>query len=1013
MATDLYMANLAGTKKSTFKIAGVNALTDAPSDGTTYGRKNGAWFAFIGSVTSVNGLTGVVVLNAASVGADASGSSAAVNATLSAHTALTTSAHGGIVASTDPRLTDARTPTAHSTSHKHGGTDEVATATPAANAIPKANGSALLDSWVSSGAIAATPSLRALSNTSTTACAGNDSRLSDTRTPTDATVTLAKFAPLAANSIIGNNTGSSATPIAMTTAQTKTLLAIVPGDISGLAAIASSGSASDLSAGTLPAARMVALTGDVTNTAGTIATTIAPAAVTLAKMANLAANSILGNNTGSPATPIALTGTQTTALLTAFVGDTGTGGAKGLVPAPAAGDAAALKVLGAGGTWVTRSAAWGSITGTLSAQSDLQSALDLKAGLSTNTFTGLQTHDLGTGALPTIITATSSARFANADSTSNTIEAVSFAATSLQIRCRAAGGTRAVPLTTTLAQQFFSLVGSGHNGSAYVTSNQISYIARAASAWTAATNYETEHLWQGTPNASTTLATWMTLNNGYLGIGAAPTVGNGYLQLAGTGKINGLALNSDIFLYRTGSAAYALEGAGSFNGMHTIDLGTGSMPGFVPSTIGTHQKYISTDASNVNISGITFGNGNGFLVYGQSVGGTRAAPVVTPTAVGIIGLAGRNYDGSALGTAGAITLINDGATSGANRGTYWTVSQCDNGSTSTSEALRVQNHIVSIGLGAPVIGNGLLQILIGTTKANGIGWDAATNLYPTATGFLKTDAALAIAGNSAASLPALGISGTWFTGGSSTTTKPQLFVESSAVTISTNWSTNGTGIGANCAAAFTGFLIDLQKNGTTQFRASAAGDVDCAGAIGSLGQNNSGAATFSYSPLVSTSALKFTGTIFTGGTATTTKPHLLIEPTGTTSTAWSTAGTAIAANAATGFVGNLLDLQLNGVSRVSIDSTGKLILAVAGAGLSVKEGSNATSGTAVLVGGTLVVSTTKVTATSRIQLTSQVDGGTPGFLRVSARTGATSFTILSSSGTDTSTVAWFIVEPAP
>jgi hypothetical protein len=35
-----------------------------------------------------------------------------------------------------------------------------------------------------------------------------------------------------------------------------------------------------------------------------------------------------------------------------------------------------------------------------------------------------------------------------------------------------------------------------------------------------------------------------------------------------------------------------------------------------------------------------------------------------------------------------------------------------------------------------------------------------------------------------------------------------------------------------------------------------------------------------------------TGTWITGGTATTTKPQVLIEPTGTTSTAWSTTARA-------------------------------------------------------------------------------------------------------------------------
>lgn len=87
---------------------------------------------------------------------------------------------------------------------------------------------------------------------------------------------------------------------------------------------------------------------------------------------------------------------------------------------------------------------------------------------------------------------------------------------------------------------------------------------------------------------------------------------------------------------------------------------------------------------------------------------------------------------------------------------------------------------------------------------------------------------------------------------------------------------------------------------------------------------------------------------------------------------------------------------------------------VVGKGLYVKEGSNATMGIATLVGGTVVVATTKVTANSRIFLTAQALGTiTVGQgLGVSARTAGTSFTILSSSAIDTSTVAWIIIEPA-
>ena len=64
---------------------------------------------------------------------------------------------------------------------------------------------------------------------------------------------------------------------------------------------------------------------------------------------------------------------------------------------------------------------------------------------------------------------------------------------------------------------------------------------------------------------------------------------------------------------------------------------------------------------------------------------------------------------------------------------------------------------------------------------------------------------------------------------------------------------------------------------------------------------------------------------------------------------------------------------------------------------------------ATLAAGTVTDPSTAVTASSNIFLTSQADGGTPGFLRVSARTPGTSFTITSSNGADASEVAWIIL----
>lgn len=106
-------------------------------------------------------------------------------------------------------------------------------------------------------------------------------------------------------------------------------------------------------------------------------------------------------------------------------------------------------------------------------------------------------------------------------------------------------------------------------------------------------------------------------------------------------------------------------------------------------------------------------------------------------------------------------------------------------------------------------------------------------------------------------------------------------------------------------------------------------------------------------------------------------------------------------------------IQTWGVSRFNIHSTNSSYapfnvgpLATPGTSMArVKHG------VATLVAGTVTVTDANITANSRIQLTGNSDGGTTGFHRVSARTASTSFTITSSSGSDTSTVAWLMIEP--
>lgn len=100
-------------------------------------------------------------------------------------------------------------------------------------------------------------------------------------------------------------------------------------------------------------ATSVAMSGDVTIVAaGT--TTIGANKVLNSMLAQMAQSTFKGRVASSgTGDPVDLTATQATAILNNFVGDSGSGGTKGLVLAPAAGDAAANKFLKADGTWTT------------------------------------------------------------------------------------------------------------------------------------------------------------------------------------------------------------------------------------------------------------------------------------------------------------------------------------------------------------------------------------------------------------------------------------------------------------------------------------------------------------------------------------------------------------------------------------------------------------------------------------------------------------------------------------
>jgi hypothetical protein len=103
-----------------------------------------------GTVTSITagaGLSGGTITTSGTIAALAATTSTAGIVQLA--TPSSDVAAGHVIQASDARNSNARTPTAHAATHQNGGSDEIATATPGANAIPKAGGGGTLATgWI-------------------------------------------------------------------------------------------------------------------------------------------------------------------------------------------------------------------------------------------------------------------------------------------------------------------------------------------------------------------------------------------------------------------------------------------------------------------------------------------------------------------------------------------------------------------------------------------------------------------------------------------------------------------------------------------------------------------------------------------------------------------------------------------------------------------------------------------------------------------------------------------------
>lgn len=256
-----------------------------------------------------------------------------------------------------------------------------------------------------------------------------------------------------------------------------------------------------------------------------------------------------------------------------------------------------------------------------------------------------------------------------------------------------------------------------------------------------------------------------------------------------------------------------------------------------------------------------------------------------------------------------------------------------------------------------------------------------------------------------------------------------------AITLNANGGTTETvliraqqGTGAtsiNLVSTAGGVTINASSAVAITNNATIGGTLGVTGLTSVVAITATGVLTVSTNGALSAPAITGTGTWITGGSGTTTKPYLLVEPTGTTSTGWSTSGTGIGVNAASGFAGNLLDIQVAGSSKFKVNqnglgsfSNGVIVTgsggsSFAGGVVSINASSNfavniatgTSNGTVAIGGGSGAVT---ITSTTLVVSTSS---NTAGSLSLSANAG-TSETVLLKSFQGTSATSVNIVSVA-
>lgn len=378
----------------------------------------------------------------------------------------------------------------------------------------------------------------------------------------------------------------------------------------------------------------------------------------------------------------------------------------------------------------------------------------------------------------------------------------------------------------------------------------------------------------------------------------------------------------------------------------TDETGTGAAV-FAGGALGTPSSGTLTNATGLPIStgltgagtgvltalGVNVGTAGSFVVNGGALGTPLTATLTNatglPVATGISGLGTGIATALAVnvGSAGAPVLFNGaGGTPSSLTGTNisGTAASLTAGSVTTNANLT--GDVTSIGNGSTLV----------TAQSGAHTW-AATQTFTLAPVFTDPSGSRTALGLTALATvtPGTGVATALAvnvgTAGSFVVNGGALGVPSSGTLTSATGlpiSTGISGLGSNVAtflatpssANLAAAITDETGSGSLVFSASAT----FTGTLTADVITATGVVSTSVNSALSAPGIAFTGTWITGGDTTTTKPHVLIEPSGATSSGWGTTGTGLGINSASGFTGSFLNCTLNGSPRFSVNNAGSI-----------------------------------------------------------------------------------------